>query len=253
MSAVAKTITPSVCTPLPVDSDRLPPLTAGEDLAAGDACYIKSDGLVYKSVDTAVATPAAPAVAKADTGGTVLTGTYQVGVTYLTAAGLESALSALTPITTAADVSTITVTSPAASTGATKYRVYVSAPNGQTLYLQNGAGTNLATDLTITAPPVTNTAQPPAGNGSTVGAAAAVDGFAPIAVSSGRPVTLYDGVNMSYGPTSLTPGARLYLSGSVAGGLDTAAARSTSQAIAKVVSIDTTQGHARLRVFSTRY
>jgi hypothetical protein len=59
MAAVAKTITPSVCTPLPVDSDRLPPLPLGEDVAAGDACYIKNDGKIWRSIGTTLAAPAA--------------------------------------------------------------------------------------------------------------------------------------------------------------------------------------------------
>jgi hypothetical protein len=60
MAIVAKVGTPSLCTDTPCDSDRLPPLPIGEDIAAGDACYIKSDGKIWKS--TAVAANAAAEV-----------------------------------------------------------------------------------------------------------------------------------------------------------------------------------------------
>src|SRR6266699_1049528 len=48
-----------------------PPLTAGENIAAGDLCYVKSDGLVWRSTGAAVAAAAkvrGVAVTKANTG-----------------------------------------------------------------------------------------------------------------------------------------------------------------------------------------
>lgn len=51
--------TASLCTPLPGATDRLPPLLVGEDIAAGDACYIKtSDGKIWRSTGAAATAPA---------------------------------------------------------------------------------------------------------------------------------------------------------------------------------------------------
>jgi hypothetical protein len=55
MADIAKSGTPSLSTLQPMPgSGKLPTLTAGEDIVAGDACYIKSDGLVWRSNGTAV-------------------------------------------------------------------------------------------------------------------------------------------------------------------------------------------------------
>src|SRR4051812_47797912 len=54
MAAIAKSGTPSLCSTLPPQSQQLAGnFRAGEALAAGDACYIKSDGLVWKSTGAA--------------------------------------------------------------------------------------------------------------------------------------------------------------------------------------------------------
>lgn len=53
MSAVAKSGTPSLSTPNPADNCRVGPLVAGEAIAAGDACYVKSDGKAWLSTGAA--------------------------------------------------------------------------------------------------------------------------------------------------------------------------------------------------------
>lgn len=54
MASVAKSGQPSVSTSVPPTNCQLSGLYAGEALAAGDACYIKtSDGKVYRSNGTA--------------------------------------------------------------------------------------------------------------------------------------------------------------------------------------------------------
>jgi hypothetical protein len=59
MADIAKSTTPSLSTLQPwPGSGKLPTLYAGEALAAGDACYVKSDGLVWRSTGTAVAAAA---------------------------------------------------------------------------------------------------------------------------------------------------------------------------------------------------
>jgi hypothetical protein len=107
MAAVAKSGTPSLSTMVPCPAHQLSGKIAGEAIAAGDACYLKSDGKIW-----------------------------------------------------------------------------------------------LATGAAATAP-------------------AQVSGFAAKNYAIGQGVTLYHDVNLAYG-SGLTPGARYYLSGTVAGGLDTA-------------------------------
>jgi hypothetical protein len=54
MSAIAKVGNPSLSSMnLDPGTQKLPALIAGEALAAGDACYVKSDGLVWRAIGTA--------------------------------------------------------------------------------------------------------------------------------------------------------------------------------------------------------
>lgn len=59
MASYLKTITPSLAENTPCNAHRLSGLYAGEAIAAGDPCYIKSDGLVWRSNGTAATAPAA--------------------------------------------------------------------------------------------------------------------------------------------------------------------------------------------------
>jgi hypothetical protein len=59
MAALAKSGTPSLCTDTPCDANRIGPLLVGEDIGAGDACYVKSDGKWWKSNGAAGQTTAA--------------------------------------------------------------------------------------------------------------------------------------------------------------------------------------------------
>lgn len=61
MAEITKSGTPSPCTPLIPALQRLSELVAGEAIAAGDACYIKSDGKIWRSTGAA-----ANAAAKVD-------------------------------------------------------------------------------------------------------------------------------------------------------------------------------------------
>lgn len=53
MADIAKVGTPSMSSLDVPQNLRLSGLRAGEAIAAGDACYVKSDGLVWKSIGTA--------------------------------------------------------------------------------------------------------------------------------------------------------------------------------------------------------
>jgi hypothetical protein len=61
MAVIAKSGVPSLSTLIPPQANTIVGLSAGEDIAAGDPCYIKNDGLVYRSDGTA-----ANAAAKVD-------------------------------------------------------------------------------------------------------------------------------------------------------------------------------------------
>jgi hypothetical protein len=82
--------------------------------------------------------------------------------------------------------------------------------------------------------------------GAAANAAAYVDGFAATAAAIGQPVTLFrGGVHMHYG-AGLSPGTTLFLSGTVAGGLDTAASTGDAVGVARVFTASV------IRVFGTR-
>lgn len=134
--------------------------TSGEPTYQADA--------FTQAVTAAQAAPAAPAPTTAATGGTVAIGTYKVAVTYVNANG-ETVASAQGTVTTTAATSTITVPSPAnpgGSSGVTGWYAYVSQAGGSTLTRQQVAGspTAIGTALTLTAPPTSSGAQPPAVN-----------------------------------------------------------------------------------------
>lgn len=61
LADISKSGTPSLSTVQPCPAHQIAGLLAGEALAAGDACYIKSDGLVWKATGAA-----ANAAAKVD-------------------------------------------------------------------------------------------------------------------------------------------------------------------------------------------
>lgn len=111
--------------------------------------------------------PAQPAPTTVATGGTVLAGTYTVCVTYVTAIG-ETTSSLTNTVTTTGSTSTLTIPSPAASSGATGWYAYVSQAGGATMTRQQAPGspTAIGTGLTLTAPPTSSGVQPPGVNTS---------------------------------------------------------------------------------------
>lgn len=59
MATLVKSGTPSLASPMPAYACQIGSgLTAGEAIAAGDVCYIKSDGKVWRSNGTAATAPA---------------------------------------------------------------------------------------------------------------------------------------------------------------------------------------------------
>lgn len=224
MTAISKSGQVSLSTMVPPTNCQLSGLYAGEALAAGDACYIKtSDGKIYRSSGLGLSAPAAPALSTSGSGGTVAAGLYDVKITYVNAQG-ETTGSETSQITTSGSTSTITVASPAAAgsggNAATKFKVYMSPANGGALALQNGSGTNIGTNFTLSAPPSTGSGAVPTSN--TTGTAAGsnvVDGFTPSDVPSGEVATLIWNVNLRYG-ASLSPGTFAYLDDATPGALN---------------------------------
>jgi len=82
--------------------------------------------------------------------------------------------------------------------------------------------------------------------GAAANAAAKVRGFAPTTINAGEPVSLIFNVAMNYG-AGLTPGTDAYLSGTTAGGLDSAASTGGTAPIGFV--IDAT----RIYLFQSNY
>jgi hypothetical protein len=58
MATIAKTGTPSLSSVLPPQNDMIAGLLAGEAIAPGDCCYVKSDGTVWRTNGTAATAPA---------------------------------------------------------------------------------------------------------------------------------------------------------------------------------------------------
>src|SRR5437899_2040208 len=87
MTVITKVTPASISTPVPPTNCSLSGLFAGEAIVGGDACYIKSDGKVYKASGLGLTAPAAPALSTAGSGGTVLAGDYAVKITYVNAQG----------------------------------------------------------------------------------------------------------------------------------------------------------------------
>jgi hypothetical protein len=143
------------------------PVEYGQPAPSGGATYgqptFQSDALTL--VTAALAAPVAPAPTTATTGGTVLAGTYHAITTYVNANG-ETVGSTSGSVTTTGTTSTVTVPSPAAETGATGWYAYVTQAGGSVYTRQQAAGspTAIGTGLTLTAPPTSSGANPPALN-----------------------------------------------------------------------------------------
>src|SRR5665213_1476368 len=105
----------------------------------------------------AQAAPAGPGLS-IGTGGTLSAGMYYVKVTYIIN-GVETAASAEADRYVNAS-GTLTVTSPAAVTGATGYNIYVAAGSGGEVLQNGGTPISIGTNYTLSSL-VTGTAQPP--------------------------------------------------------------------------------------------
>lgn len=109
-----------------------------------DALRIASDGTAYP---WGLATPDSPTVSQIS--GTMFKGSYQVAVAYYNATtGEEGGISSSTMFALTTDNAGLRITVPAASTGATHARIYVSTVNGSIPFYQKQVALGGTTDVT---------------------------------------------------------------------------------------------------------
>lgn len=105
-----------------------------------------------------IAAPSAPSVANAGTGGTVAANTYFCVVTYTDGLG-DTVISGQMSTTTSGSTSTITVTSPAAATGAITWNCYFGTTTAGP-YFPQGTGLTIGSNRVVTTTPPTTGTQP---------------------------------------------------------------------------------------------
>jgi hypothetical protein len=157
----ADTVTPTIGASLAIAG------IAGHDAASGAPVTVHCGaGVVHETpAGGQVATPLVPGLATATTTGTIVAGNYQVVITYSNASGTQetTASPSATVTTGGGNTSTITISSPIASTGATGWYAYVTQVGGSVYTRQQTAGspTAIATPLVLTAPPTSSGVTPP--------------------------------------------------------------------------------------------
>lgn len=208
---------PSIGTIHPPNNSSRAGLVSGEAIALYDACYIKSDGKVWRALANINAAPAILTASSNASGTGLFSGsTVLLSATYVTAEG-ETTPSPPLPVTLT-------------TTGQIRVSTFGSSLDSSILsanFYVNGmlvANTLVVssaipqTDITGSALTLAGTA-PPTFNSAFKDRAYRVRGFAATIASSGDPVTLHDNVMVNYG-SSLTPGADYWL-GATAGALAT--------------------------------
>lgn len=210
---------------------------AGELLGACDMCYVDSSGRVMRAIEDQTGTTAAVNDVQTMTSSTPLanigaTSTYSIGYKGVVASGLTPASNAAAVQAALVALSTI---------GAGNITVGGAFP----LFTFTAAGTLAGTELdlldvesslqTVDNKPAVlgmahTTVGQPVGNSGAEQSSSRVRGFSPMnEVKRGHPVTLYHNVIVYYSDGLLTPGADVFLSGTVPGGLDTVATLTTQK------------------------
>lgn len=256
MSTVPKCIgNPSMITVDPPTSSMVGPFGdagpwnggCGENIIAGDVCYIAADGSIQRALEDQTGTTAAvndvqtsslsPAVVSANiTAGTFTLG-YQGQYTGALAynasnSTVQTALQALT--TVGAGNITVSGSFPAyVFTGASTF-----AGKELNLIEINSSLIDTGDPVSIPAPIMVmthTTVGQPIGASGAEQAQSKVMGFALLSQKRGQPITLWHNVIFNYSDGLLTPGQPLYLSGTVPGALDTAPTLTGQKAIARAM------------------
>lgn len=244
MSAIVKSSVngpPSLITAVPSNNHKIGPLGdaiaarggagsgCGEDIKAGDACYIAADGTVMRALEDQTGTTAAVNDVQtmqlniAGVSGDVSGGTFTIGYKGVYTAALPITESSAALQTAIQALSTV---------AASNITVSGSFPNYVFTAANTFAGTALdlievdsslitSTGQYATLSMVHTTVGQPVGASGVEQGASRVRGFAPINAKRGQPITLYDACMFMYSDGNLTPGADVFLSGTVPGGLDT--------------------------------
>ncbi len=158
------------------------------------------------------AAPPAPTLAKANTGGTILAGTWYFVLTYTDRYG-ETVMSAEASIVTTGTTSTITVTKPASPPTADPapagfWNIYAGSASGGPYWVQT-TGQALATNKTYTAPLATSGAQAPGVDRSQqTNAQVNIDNAAITATTTGANsnILTFTGGTVPYTPTAADVG-----------------------------------------------
>jgi hypothetical protein len=204
LRAMARGIILNVNNPLPYDASVIASVNAFTTLLNGGSIRVYTGTqpalngavtgtlLATMTFASAINPPAAPGTSTVASGGTVANGTYQVVVTYVSASGETIASNFSSQVTTGTNISTLTITSPGATAGATGWYAYVTQAGGLASYQatrQQAAGspTNIGTNLTLTAPPTSTGASPPSVN--TTGAFATATASAGIVTGTANAIT----------------------------------------------------------------
>ena len=243
----------SLATALPSNNHKIgPDLTAGETLNPGDACYILPNTLVMRSIESQVnAAAAVTDVQNMNINGTPSGGTYELQYgSQNTSAGTSAPPPITAPIVYNANAATIQA---ALAAVAGIPAVTVSGTFPSFTFTANTTGVDLdqfIADPSLLTPPSTAGAAPPtitinhttigqpAGTG-VEGLSSRVRGFCTIRTLAGQPVTLFDAVIFGYSDQLLTPGADLFLSGVIPGGLSDTSTLAGQKAVA--FAIDNTR------------
>lgn len=237
MTEIAKSVNvgPSLATTIPSHNHMIgPDLEAGEDIGAFDACYIASDGFVRRAIaDQASAAAAQNDVQTLNVNGSPTGGTFVLQFPQvLPGGGGANNTPALAYNASNAAVQTALQALPGVGAGNAlvtgTYPQYIVtfagalAGNEQDLIVVDPSLLQPLASPGITAVTITvlhTTIGRPTGAGNTYSLQSRVRGFAPIRVRNGQPITLYDACIAGYSDQLLVPGADLFLSGTVPGGL----------------------------------
>jgi hypothetical protein len=232
----ALAVAPSIATTLPSHNHMIgPDLTAGELLGPLDACYIATNGLVYRAINSQANAAAAIAdVQQVQIQGNPSGGTYELQYGGNQPGPNQTPPQVTTPLAynaNAAAIQAALVALPAIGTGG----IVVSGAYPSFTLTAAGANVGLELEQFIADPSLLVPAGTPNANPATinvihttVGEATGtgvvmqqgrVRGFAPIRVLPGQPVTLYDAFIGGYSDQLLTPGTDYYLSAITPGGL----------------------------------
>jgi hypothetical protein len=221
----------SLATTVPSHNHMIGPFDhTGEDIKAGDVCYVASTGHILRSLEDQTGTTAAvndvQTMSQVNGAANPVAGEYVLGyegqftnslLITNTNADVQTAIQALSTV----GAGNITVS------GAFPNFVFTGASAFAGLELELievqsnliGDPSNMTPVLQITH---TTVGQPVGASGAEQ-TQSKVHGIAPINVKRGNPITLYDAAIFGYSDGNLTPGQKLYLSGTVPGGLATTA------------------------------